>query len=124
MDQIGEVQPVCTADAFLGMQQQVANIFCRDELLDYIVKLIEATRVNEWVSLGISPRGSLALLKMAKAHAFMEDRDYVAPEDIHAVFYSVANHRMQLSTSAKAAGKTEFDVTEQILLQIPIPRLQ
>ena len=105
------------------MQQKTGEVFCKDELLDYIVKLIEATRGNQWVFQGISPRGSLALLKMARAHAFMEDRDYVVPEDIHEVFYSVANHRMQLSTAAKAAGKTAFDVTEQVLSQIPIPRI-
>lgn len=106
------------------MQKQAAEIFCKEELLDYIVHLIEATRTNELLTLGISPRGSLALLKMSKAHAFMEERDFVTPEDIHAVFYSVTNHRMQLSTRAKAAGKSELDVTEQILSAIPIPRLK
>lgn len=123
MDQIDVVQPVCSAREFRLMQQKTGEVFCKDELLDYIVKLIEATRGNQWVFQGISPRGSLALLKMARAHAFMEDRDYVVPEDIHEVFYSVANHRMQLSTAAKAAGKTAFDVTEQVLSQIPIPRI-
>lgn len=124
MDQIEQVQPVCTVEDFLEMQKKVSDIFCKDELLDYIVQLIEATRSNELLTLGISPRGSLALLKMAKSHAFMTDRAYVAPEDIHAVFHSVANHRMQLSTRAKAAGKTEFDITEQILARIPIPGLK
>jgi MoxR-like ATPase len=124
MDQIEQVQPVCSAQEFLDMQKQAAEIFCKEELLDYIVHLIEATRTNELLTLGISPRGSLALLKMSKAHAFMEERDFVTPEDIHAVFYSVTNHRMQLSTRAKAAGKSELDVTEQILSAIPIPRLK
>ena len=121
MDRIDVVQPVCSAEEFRQMQQKAAEVFCKEELIDYIVKLIEATRTNQWISLGISPRGSLALLKMAKAHAFTEDRDFVAPEDIHEVCYSVSNHRMQLSTAAKAAGKTEFDVTEQVLSHIPVP---
>jgi MoxR-like ATPase len=124
MDQIEQVQPVCSAQEFLDMQKLASEVFCKEELLDYIVHLIEATRSNELLTLGISPRGSLALLKMAKAHAYMEERDFVTPEDIHAVFYSVTNHRMQLSTRAKAAGKSEFDVTEQILSAIPIPRLK
>ncbi len=123
MDQIDVVQPVCTAEEFRKMQQQAAEVFCKDELLDYIVRLIEATRGNQWVSQGISPRGSLALLKMARVHAYMEERDFVSPEDIHEVFYSVANHRLMLSTAAKAAGKTEFDVTEQVLSEVPIPRI-
>lgn len=124
MDQIDQVQPVCSREEFRKMQQNTGEVFCKEELIDYIVKLIEATRTHQWVSLGISPRGSLALLKMAKAHAYMQDRDYVTPEDIHEVFYSVANHRMQLSTAAKAAGKTAFDVTEQVLSEMPIPRIQ
>jgi MoxR-like ATPase len=124
MEQIEQVQAVCTAEQFLQMQKQAEDIFCRDEILDYIVHLIEATRKNELLTLGISPRGSLALLKMSRAHAFMEERDFVTPEDIHAVFYSVFNHRIQLSTRAKAAGETEFDVAEKILATVPIPRLQ
>lgn len=124
MDQIECVSAVCTGEAFMQMQKKAADVFCKDELLDYIVSLIEASRSNESLSLGISPRGSLALLKMSKAHAFFEDRDYMTPEDIHAVFYSVTNHRMQLSTRAKAAGITEFDVTEQLLGTVPIPRLK
>jgi MoxR-like ATPase len=124
MEQIEQVQAVCTAEQFLQMQKQAEDIFCRDEILDYIVHLIEATRKNELLTLGISPRGSLALLKMSRAHAFMEERDFVTPEDIHAVFYSVFNHRIQLSTRAKAAGETEFDVAEKILATVPIPRLK
>lgn len=124
MDQIDSVSPVCTGEDFLIMQKKAGDVFCKDELLEYIVSLVEATRTDENLSLGISPRGSLALLKMSRAHAFFKNRDYVIPEDIHAVFYSVTNHRMQLSTRAKAAGITEFDVTEQILNKTPIPRLQ
>lgn len=124
MDQIDQVKAVCSADAFREMQKKVSEVYCKDILLDYIVKLVEQTRINELLTLGISPRGSLAILKMAKAHAFYEERDYVIPEDIHAVFYSVCNHRLQLSTRAKAAGKTELDVTNQILSQVPIPNLK
>ena len=123
MDQIDLVYPVCTGEDFIAMQQKAAEVFCKDELLNYIVSLIEATRVNENLSLGISPRGSLALLKMSKAHAFYMDREYVTPEDIHAVFYAVTNHRMQLSTRARAAGANEFSVTQEILRNVPIPRL-
>ena len=123
MDQIHLVESVCTADEFLQMQKKAAETYCRDELLDYIVSLVEETRNHESLSLGISPRGSLALLKMAKAHAFYDDRDYVTPEDVHSVFYSVCNHRMQLSTRARAAGHNEFMITEQILKSVPIPRI-
>jgi MoxR-like ATPase len=124
MDHIDRVHAVCTVDEFLQMQGRVEKIYCKDELYDYIVQLIEATRTHELLTLGVSPRGSLALLKMSRAHAFMEERDFVTPEDIHAVFYSVFNHRVQLSTRAKAAGETEFDVAKQILAAVSIPRLK
>jgi MoxR-like ATPase len=124
MDHIDRVHTVCTVDEFLQMQGRVEKIYCKDELYDYIVQLIEATRTHELLTLGVSPRGSLALLKMSRAHAFMEERDFVTPEDIHAVFYSVFNHRVQLSTRAKAAGETEVDVARQILSAVSIPRLK
>jgi MoxR-like ATPase len=124
MDHIDEVKSVCTAEEFLEMQRKVDGVFCRDELLDYVVHLIEATRTHELLSLGISPRGSLALLRMARANAFIMERDYVIPEDIHEVFYSVINHRIMLSTRARASGTTEADVAKQILAAVSIPRLK
>lgn len=123
MDQIDQVHPVLSAEDFHEMQKKVSEVFCHDTLLDYIVTLVEKTRENEYISQGISPRGSLALLKMAKACAFYQDRDYVTPEDIHTVFYSVCNHRMILSTRAKASGASLESVTSVILKSVPIPGL-
>ena len=107
----------------LVMQESAEQIFVKEELYSYIVHLVEKTRGNEYLSLGISPRGSIAILKMAKAHAFMQDRSYLVPEDIHRVFQSVCNHRLQLSTKAKASGFTTEDILEEILKTVPIPRL-
>ena len=105
------------------MQQKTEEIFAADEIYEYIVHLAEKTRGNDYLSLGISPRGSLAILKLARAHAFYQDRSYVVPEDIHKVFYSVCNHRLQLSTKARAAGYGTADIIEMILQSVPIPRL-
>lgn len=124
MDQIDQVQAVCSAEEFRKLQEEAADVFCQEALLDYIVHLVEATRENEYLTQGISPRGSIALLKMAKAHAFFKERDFVTPEDIDAVFYSVCNHRLQLSTRARAAGKSTETVLEDILLSLPIPKLK
>ena len=82
----------------------VENTKIKESLYDYAVSLTEATRNADTFSLGLSPRGSIALIKMAKAHAFLEGRDYVVPEDFKAVFYPIANHRIILSTKSKACG--------------------
>ena len=122
-ENIDEVNEVLTTQQLLVMQESAEQIFVKEELYSYIVHLVEKTRGNEYLSLGISPRGSIAILKMAKAHAFMQDRSYLVPEDIHRVFQSVCNHRLQLSTKAKASGFTTEDILEEILKTVPIPRL-
>ena len=96
---------------------------CANTLCQYIVELVEKTRSNEYISQGISPRGSIAILKMARAYAFYHSRNYVVPEDIHAVFHSVCNHRIILGTKAKAVGKSTEDVLMDILDSVPIPKL-
>ena len=74
------VQAVLTGETLLGMQKQAEAVYTAPALIDYIVTLTEATRVHEYLLQGISPRGSIALLKMARAYAFYMDRDYLVPE--------------------------------------------
>ena len=117
------VQPVLTGETLLGMQKQAEDVYTAPALIDYIVTLTEATRVHEYLLQGISPRGSIALLKMARAYAFYMDRDYLVPEDIHAVFLSVCSHRVILNTKARAAGLSAEDVLSQVLKSVRIPLL-
>ena len=117
------VQAVLTGETLLGMQKQAEAVYTAPELIDYIVTLTEATRVHEYLLQGISPRGSIALLKMARAYAFYMDRDYLVPEDIHAVFLSVCSHRVILNTKARAAGLSAEDVLSQVLKSVRIPLL-
>lgn len=123
MEQIDQVNPILTVAELRALQQKTSEVFASDEICDYIVSLTEATRRTDLLSQGISPRGSLAILKMARAHACYEDRDYVTPEDIHKILYSVCNHRMILSTKAKAAGKDAADIVEETLSAVPVPKL-
>lgn len=117
------VQAVLTGETLLGMQKQAEAVYTAPELIDYIVTLTEATRIHEYLLQGISPRGSIALLKMARAYAFYMDRDYLVPEDIHAVFLSVCSHRVILNTKARAAGLSAEDVLSQVLKSVRIPLL-
>lgn len=101
---VGELRPVIAREEMLSIQDQVASVNVAESIMDYIVQLTEITRNNDMYSLGLSPRASIALMKMAKAKAYIDDRNYVVPEDVKAVYFSIANHRVVLSTKAKATG--------------------
>lgn len=122
-EQLDTVKPVLTIDELLAMQEQTEQVFVDDCLYGYIVDLVEKTRNTDYLSQGISPRGSIAILKLAKAYAFYNNRDFLTPDDILSVFYSVANHRLMLSTRAKAEGLSDCDVIEALLGQVPVPKL-
>ncbi len=123
MEHIEQVGAILSIDDLRTLQQKTAEVFADDSICDYIVSLAEATRRTDMLTQGISPRGSIAILKMAKARACLEDRDYVIPADVHKVLYSVCNHRIILSTKAKAAGMDAADIVEETLNTVPIPKL-
>ncbi len=108
------VRAVVTREQWKELRQKAEDCFVSDELYDYMVRLTEATRESSYVLLGASPRASIALLRMAKAMAVMQGRDYVVPEDIQAVFTDVFGHRVKLGTKAKAEGMTVVQVLMQI----------
>ncbi|WP_434309344.1 AAA family ATPase [Hominifimenecus sp. rT4P-3] len=118
------VNPVANADDLLFMQRQVEQIFVHDAILKYITSLAKATREHPYLALGLSPRGSLALCRMAKASAYLSGRDYVLPEDVAALFPDVARHRLILSPRAKASHVTVPDIMGEILKQVPGPTLR
>ena len=123
MENMDEVKSVMALEELIALQQKAQNIYASDEICDYIVSIAEASRRTDLLNQGISPRGTIAVLKMSRAHALFEDRNYVIPEDIYKVLYSVTNHRMILSTKARAAAKDERAVLEDILSSVPVPRL-
>ncbi|HOO79444.1 MAG TPA: MoxR family ATPase [Lachnospiraceae bacterium] len=120
---MANIATIANADALLAMQQEVLDIHVDPLLYEYIVQLTEETRNPDSFSLGLSPRGSIALLKMAKANAYLAGRDYLIPEDIRNVFYSVLNHRVHLSSRMKAAGTTMEEALELIWRQVSIPKI-
>ncbi len=103
---VANLNPCVSRDELLRMQRQAEAVETSEAILSYIVQLTEVTRDNDLYSLGLSPRASIAMLKMARARAFTLDRDYVVPEDVKAVYFVIANHRVILSTKAKATGYT------------------
>lgn len=115
---------VLTKEEVLTLQQKVQEVYVADVVLDYIAKLAEATREHELITLGLSPRGTLALCRMTKAAAYMKERDYVVPQDVNYVFKDVAAHRMILDSKARYQEKTACEILDEILDSVPEPKVE
>ncbi len=122
-DPLDNVEPVVSTEEILLMQEQVSNVFIHDVLYAYITALVSATRKNDMVSLGASPRGSIALTAIAKARAYVMGRDYVLPEDISVMLPDVISHRLVLNPKARVGRIKVEDVINQILEKVPAPKL-
>ncbi len=93
------VAAVCSAKDIVDMQQEAAMVYVHKAILEYIASIVQATRKNPEIKMGISPRGTLALLRAVKAFAYIAGREYVVPEDVKAVAVSVLAHRIVLMSS-------------------------
>lgn len=108
-------------EQILAMQKEAAAVTMKDEIVAYIARLAIASREHPMVELGISPRGAIAIGRMARACAYVRGRDYVVPEDVQAVFTAVCAHRLLLSQKAKASRLTSGTVLEEILKETKAP---
>ena len=113
-----DLKPVTTAQNLLEVQNYLTSVRMTDAVLAYAIRLCEATRVHPLVELGISPRGIAALVRMARAHAILQERNYVIPEDVQAVFLDVCAHRLVLRPQARVDGVTARDLLQQILQSV------
>jgi MoxR-like ATPase len=120
-ESIDSVERIMNGEELTALQKMASDIYASDEICDYIVTLSEATRNTDLLMQGVSPRGSIAILKLARALACYEGRDFVIPEDIQRVMYPVCNHRIILSTKAKAQNLSASDIINDTLRQIRIP---
>ena len=96
-----EVRTVLTGDELKELQREVRSVTVKDAILDYVTRLTMASREHEAVEVGVSPRGALFMVRMAKAKAFLEGRDYVTGGDVQTVFGDVCAHRVLLKESAE-----------------------
>jgi MoxR-like ATPase len=116
-----EVTPVVDRSGFLRMQAALEDVFVSEAVGRYIVSLVEATRHHRRVRVGASPRGSLALMKMARAMAALEDRGYVLPDDVQEVAAAALAHRLIMRPEAWTQGIDERSVVADCLTEIPVP---
>lgn len=121
-DPLQSVEQILTKGQLLELQQQVEAMFISDEIFYYVTALTEATRNHPNIIQGISPRGALALCKMAKAHAFIEDRTYVIPSDVAAVWLETVSHRIVLNDLSTA--NKENEILSAIIKTVATPEMQ
>jgi MoxR-like ATPase len=124
-------QPVelLSQDQIFAAQKHILELFVADNLEQYLVELVLATRdaakydaqLGQQIEFGGSPRATIALDRCARAHAFLEGRDHLLPEDIHAVIHDVLRHRIILSFEAEAEGLTVDQVIDRLLQIVPLP---
>ncbi len=122
MHNVNQLNPVMNAAEIKHCCDIIEKIFIKDQLLDYIAKIVHATRNHGDLFLGASPRASLAILKSSKAIAAMSGRNFVTPDDIQYVAYPVLNHRIILTPEREMEGMQTEDVIKSIIQGIEVPR--
>ena len=120
---LSQIRPVVTREQLVSMQDEAAAVYMKEELVDYAVALIGATRTHPLILRGASPRATLSVTAMAKAVAYVQGRDYVVPKDLQTVFSSTVAHRLLMSPEAEAKAITPENVLDEILKHTPAPRI-
>ncbi len=121
-DPFDRLVPAVTSSEVIHMQQQVKKIRVERSVAEYLLRLVETTRADARLRLSVSPRGSLALYRMAQARALLAGREYALPEDVRALAVPVLAHRIALDTKARYGGLSAPDIIEEALTQTPVPR--
>ena len=118
---IQEIEAVMSVEELLKLQQHVKQVYVEDGVKSYIVDIARATRNHQNVYLGVSPRASIALMKAAQAYAFMQNRDFVKPDDIKYLAPFVFSHRLILAPEARYEGVQPEKVIQEVIQQIFVP---
>jgi len=123
------INQVLSAKSIFDARQEVLAMHLSDRVEEYIIQLIMATRkpqgygddLASWLEFGASPRGTIALDRCARAHAWLAGRDYVSPDDVQAVIHSVLRHRLIVSFDAEASGMNADRIINELILRVPVP---
>lgn len=116
------VHPAMDKQELLQIQAEMPEIYIEDSVYGYLQDLVEKTRNHPLIQIGVSPRGALALARMAQGVAFLRNRDYVLPEDVRTIFSDVARHRLVLDTKARLAQKSAEAICEEVLGSVHQPQ--
>lgn len=123
-----EVENTVSADQIFAARNEVADIYMSDTVEQYLLALVLATRsptsvdpeLARWTAFGASPRGTIALDRCARAHAWLDGRDYVSPDDVRTIAFDVLRHRILLTFEAEAEGMTADAIIRRLLENVPV----
>ncbi|SEU05559.1 MoxR-like ATPase [Salinibacillus kushneri] len=118
---IDQIEPIMTQEELIHLQREIDEVFVNQSLQRYIVDITSGTRNHPQVYLGASPRGSIALMKAAKAYAFIHNRDYIVPDDVKYLAPFVLAHRIIITSESKFEDKNEKMIVEEVLAQTKVP---
>lgn len=116
-----QLSQVISCEDIVMLSEKVNNVYCSEPIREYIVNITEATRNADLIKLGVSPRGSIAMYKMAKAYAFVKGRDYVLPDDVKELAPYVFSHRIMLTSKGKSAVSDNEQAIREILKMVMVP---
>ncbi|MBQ6946316.1 MAG: MoxR family ATPase [Ruminococcus sp.] len=116
-----KVNAVANEKTIIELQEHISSVYIDDRIYEYIVKLSNETRNHPYIKLGISPRGTLALMQISKGIAVAMGRDYVIPDDVSYICRDVFEHRIILNSKAKLAEMTAGDIISEIVKKTPAP---
>ncbi|MCK5113454.1 MAG: MoxR family ATPase [Phycisphaerae bacterium] len=120
---LGSLQPVMTSPELMALQENVLQVRAEDAIVNYILDIVEATRRSDELTIGLSPRGSLALLQAARASALIDGRDYVVPDDVKDLAPGVCSHRLVARVFAHdGTSSAAENIFDKILETIPVPQ--
>ena len=118
---LGSLEPVATAADVAGLAERARDVFVEESLSRYVVALLRQTRADTRLYLGASPRAGIALLRVAKARALADGRDFLVPDDVKAIAVSVLAHRLILGPEARSAGLGGAAIVTEALEKTPVP---
>ena len=121
---LNRISPVVNLEQLQEMIQEANEVEVQDSVYEYVTRLTQATREHPLIQLGVSPRGALAVCRMAKAYAYLHGRDFVIPEDVAAVFGDVCCHRLVLATKARMMEEKPENLIRSILESVKMPVLK
>jgi len=117
-----ELSPAANSETILELQKTVEGIHVDDDVLGYVTDIVQATRAQRQIEVGASPRGSLAIFKLARARAVFHARDYVIPDDVKEVAEPALIHRMIMKAESWVRGSDPRQIIQEILKSIPVPK--
>ena len=121
---LNRISPVVNLEQLQEMIKEANEVEVQDSVYEYVTRLTQATREHPLIQLGVSPRGALAVCRMAKAYAYLRGRDFVIPEDVAAVFGDVCCHRLVLATKARMMEEKPENLIRSILESVKMPVLK